>query len=115
MFDEIYPDDVSAWLEEGAQIVDVREVWEFGAGHVPGAVNIPLDELISRVDELREPLVLVCATGNRSGMAAQYLTTRAGFDRVANLVGGTYLWVSQGKPTEKPGEHAGQPAQGRRT
>jgi len=103
MFDEIYPDDVGAWLEQGAQIVDVRETWEFGAGHVPGAVNIPLDELISRLDELRQPLVLVCASGNRSGMAAQYLTQRAGFSKVANLVGGTYLWVSRGKPVEKPG------------
>ena len=104
MFDEIYPDDLAAWLDDGAQLVDVRETWEFGAGHVPGAVNIPLDELISRIEELREPLVLVCASGNRSGMAAQYLTARAGFQKVANLVGGTYLWVARGKPLHKPGE-----------
>lgn len=104
MYDEIYPDDLSAWLERGAQVVDVRETWEFGAGHVPGAVNIPLDELIGRIGELREPLVLVCASGNRSGMAAQYLTQRAGFHDVANLAGGTYLWVARGKPVEKPGD-----------
>ncbi len=103
MYDEIYPEDVAAWREEGAQIVDVREVWEFGAGHVPGAVNIPLDELVSRIGELREPLVLVCASGNRSGKAAQYLTGRAGFERVANLIGGTYLWVAKGNAVEHPG------------
>ena len=104
MFDEIYPDDLAQWLEDGAQIVDVREAWEYGAGYVPGAVNIPLDELIGRIGELREPLVLVCASGNRSGMAAQYLTGRAGFKKVANLMGGTYLWVARGKPLQKPGE-----------
>lgn len=103
MFDEIYPQDVAGWTDEGAQVVDVRETWEFGAGHVPGAVNIPLDELIGRIGELREPLVLVCASGNRSGMAAEYLTSRAGFERVANLVGGTYLWVAQGNEVERPG------------
>jgi len=108
MYDEIYPDDVAAWREEDAQIVDVRETWEFGAGHVPGALNIPLDELIGRVGELKEPLVLVCASGNRSGMAAKYLTDRAGFTRVANLVGGTYLWVSQGHPVERPGVTRGR-------
>ena len=104
MFDEIYPDDLDQWIEDGAQLVDVRESWEFGAGHVPGAVNIPLDELIDRIGELREPLVLVCASGNRSGMAAQYLTGRAGFARVANLMGGTYLWVARGHLLQKPGE-----------
>jgi len=110
MFDEIYPDDLSQWIEDGAQLVDVREAWEYGAGHVPGAVNIPLDELIGRIGELREPLVLVCASGNRSGMAAQYLTNRAGFQKVANLMGGTYLWVARGKPLQKPGGAAEQDA-----
>ncbi|MEJ2359762.1 MAG: sulfate permease [Deinococcales bacterium] len=66
MFDEIYPDDLSQWLEDGAQLVDVREAWEYGAGHVPGAVNIPLDELIGRIGELREPLVLVPTSGWRA-------------------------------------------------
>jgi len=109
MYDEIYPDDVAAWQEDGAQIVDVREAWEFGAGHVPGSLNIPLDELVGRISELSEPLVLVCASGNRSGMAAQYLTTRAGFTKVANLVGGVYLWAARGKALHKPGDEAEVP------
>ena len=113
MYDEIYPDDVAAWVEQGAQIVDVRETWEYGAGHVPGSVNIPLDELVGRIAELSEPLVLVCASGNRSGMAAQYLTGRAGFQKVANLVGGVYLWAARGKELQKPGNEA--QAQQRRT
>ncbi len=113
MYDEIYPDDVAAWLEQGAQIVDVRETWEYGAGHVPGSVNIPLDELVGRISELKEPLVLVCASGNRSGMAAQYLTQRAGMKKVANLVGGVYLWAARGQQLVKPGEDA--PVQQRRT
>ncbi len=59
-----------------ATIVDVREVWEFNMGHIEGAVNIPLSEVYSRVDDLREmprPIIVVCASGNRSGQATLLL------------------------------------------
>jgi phage shock protein E len=57
-------------------VVDVRTRAEFQGGHVPGSVNIPVNELAMRADELRslkQPLVLCCASGSRSGMAAQML------------------------------------------
>ena len=59
-----------------ATIVDVRETWEFGMGHVEGSFNIPLGEVYSRLDEFKrmsKPLILVCASGNRSGQAAAML------------------------------------------
>jgi phage shock protein E len=57
-------------------IVDVRTPAEFMGGHVEGSINIPLQELVERVDEvnaLQQPIILCCASGNRSGQATQYL------------------------------------------
>jgi rhodanese-related sulfurtransferase len=57
-------------------IVDVRTPGEFVGGHIAGSVNIPLNEVVSRIDELKkmQPMVLCCASGGRSGQAADYLT-----------------------------------------
>jgi rhodanese-related sulfurtransferase len=57
-------------------IVDVRTPREFMGGHVSGSVNIPLDEVAARIEELRslQPMVLCCASGGRSGQAAEYLS-----------------------------------------
>lgn len=60
-----------------ASIVDVRTPEEFMGGHVAGAINIPLNEVPSRVEDfkqLKSPLVLCCASGNRSGQAQRYLS-----------------------------------------
>ncbi len=104
MYDEIRVVDMPTWTAKDALIVDVRESWEFASGHLPGAVNIPLGEVVERIEELREPLVLVCATGARSGHVAEYLTTHAKFSRVANLLGGTNSWIQVGNPLEFPSE-----------
>ena len=59
-------------------IVDVRTSGEFSGGHVAGSVNIPLDEVVSRVEEIKsmpKPLIICCASGARSGQAAAYLNT----------------------------------------
>lgn len=106
MHDEIWPDDMDEWLERGAQIVDVREPWEYEAGHIPGAKSIPMGEIIARQDELEEPLVLVCATGNRSGRVAEFLV-RNGRAHVANLLGGTVGWREAGRPVETGPENPG--------
>ncbi len=63
--------------EKKGTIVDVRTPEEFRGGHVAGSVNIPLQELANRMDEvksLKTPLVLCCASGGRSGMAQQALS-----------------------------------------
>ncbi len=57
-------------------IVDVRSPWEFDMEHVPGAKNIPLEEVMYKIKELKEiktPIVLYCRSGNRSGMAVSIL------------------------------------------
>ncbi|NOX61934.1 MAG: rhodanese-like domain-containing protein [Chloroflexi bacterium] len=83
-------------------LVDVREPHEFMAGHLPGAQNIPLNALPAHLEELRkaQSLILVCATGNRSAMAADWLVQQ-GFEKVANVEGGTVAWVRRGFEVEK--------------
>jgi phage shock protein E len=60
-------------------IVDVRTPEEFMGGHVAGSINIPLGEVQVRLEEiqnLKAPLILCCASGNRSGQAQQYLSQK---------------------------------------
>lgn len=57
-------------------VVDVRSPWEYETGHIPGARNIPLDELPVRMNEFRsagKTVVLYCRSGSRSGMAVSIL------------------------------------------
>ena len=57
-------------------VVDVRTAGEFMGGHVAGSINIPLQEIQERLDEIKalpQPIVLCCASGNRSGQATYFL------------------------------------------
>lgn len=57
-------------------LVDVRSPWEYEMDHIPGAKNIPLEEVPGKVEEFKSfnsPLVLYCRSGNRSGMAVSIL------------------------------------------
>ncbi|MFM2305746.1 MAG: hypothetical protein RLZZ367_415 [Bacteroidota bacterium] len=57
-------------------VVDVRTPGEFMGGHVAGSINIPLQEIQERLDEIKalpQPIVLCCASGNRSGQATYFL------------------------------------------
>ena len=72
--------------EEGATVIDVRSSWEFADGHVEGALNIPLEEIpgrLSEIQSLKQPLVVYCRSGNRSGMAQGFLS-QAGISEVYN-------------------------------
>jgi phage shock protein E len=70
--------------------IDVRTAEEFGQGHVPGAVNIPYEQIAGRIGEVtddKEALVyLYCRSGRRSGIAKDALD-RAGFSQVVNIGG----------------------------
>lgn len=75
---------VSNYLKSpGVTVVDVREPWEFSEGHYPDSLNIPLGEVSSRLDELMamsKPLILVCRSGNRSGIATTMLQNNGAAD-----------------------------------
>lgn len=84
---DISGDRARELVAEGARLVDVRSPEEFAAGHLPGAVNIPVQELAERTTELHPtstPVILYCRSGARSSRAARLLG-RAGFDVVHNL------------------------------
>ena len=72
--------------KEGALLVDVRSEAEFAGASAPGTVNIPLQELGSRLAEIPKsaPVVLCCASGTRSGMAKMVLK-KNGYQRVYNI------------------------------
>ena len=99
-YEEIFPGELEEWRNNGAQLIDVRERWEYEEAHISGAENIPLGEIPYRTYELKGPVVLVCASGNRSGQAAQYLTEHGILENVANLAGGTAGWQARGLPVE---------------
>ena len=75
-------------VPEGAFVLDVREDYEFEAGHVPGARHIPLGELQARLGEIPRgrPVVAYCGAGGRAASAVQILK-RAGFPDVTNAGG----------------------------
>ncbi|MFC5379265.1 rhodanese-like domain-containing protein [Aquipuribacter nitratireducens] len=89
--------DLARARRDGAVVVDVREPSEYVAGHVPGALNVPLSTVASRAGGLPDGrLYVVCASGGRSKAATDVLR-RAGRDAVS-VAGGTQGWVAAGNP-----------------
>lgn len=79
---------------EASNVIDVRTVEEFRGGHVFGSLNIPLDEIPDRIEEIKQmrpPLIFCCASGGRSGQVAEFLTQQGLVD-VYN--GGGWLEVN---------------------
>jgi rhodanese-related sulfurtransferase len=81
---------------ENITIIDVRSAAEYDSGHIPGSINIPVAELPGRMDTLNDdrPVACVCASGQRSGQAAQMLAL-AGFSRVYNVEDGVNGWPGE--------------------
>ena len=70
--------DYKALMEKGAVIIDVRTPGEYSSGHIPGSKNIPLDQIGSKVADLKKagkPVITVCRSGSRSGMAKSRLAS----------------------------------------
>lgn len=91
--------------EEGSfkVVVDVRSPEEYAGGHVPGAVNIPLDQLKARLSELEphraDKIGVICQSGRRS-LAASGTLVEAGFTGVVDIEGGTGAWIAAGQKVE---------------
>ncbi|GAA4478863.1 rhodanese-like domain-containing protein [Enteractinococcus fodinae] len=85
-------------VPDDADILDVRDPYEFDAGHIPGALNIPLDQLPLRIDELDPDTdyFVICRTGGRSARATQYMEMH-GYSAV-NVAGGCGAWLEADKP-----------------
>jgi sulfur-carrier protein adenylyltransferase/sulfurtransferase len=105
--EEVDPAQVSEHLGNGIVLVDVRESTEWDAGHIPGAKHVPRSYLESRIegiagaDRSRE-IVLYCATGQRSALAAHTLKDLLGYENVTSMTGGITLWKDRGYKVEVP-------------
>jgi rhodanese-related sulfurtransferase len=97
-------------LDDGAKapyVLDVRTADEYVSGHVPGAVNIPHDQLASRLAEVPKDrdVVIYCRSGRRAMLAGEVLADN-GYARLEHLQGDITAWVDQGRPVEKPRDAA---------
>jgi len=98
---QIPVDELRHELASGLQVIDVRRPAEYKAGHLPGAVNIPLNELEKKVGQIepKGPAAVICASGYRSSIATS-LMARLGWAGIFNVVGGTQAWVAAGNTVE---------------
>ena len=107
---EVDPSDVRAAMSDangnGAiALIDVRESEEVARGLIPGATHVPRGYLESRIDgavpDRSRPVVLYCASGNRSALAARTLE-ELGYENVESMTGGYTLWKDRGYQVEVP-------------
>jgi len=105
---EVDPKEVNGLVANpnGEVIVDVREQQEFEESHIPGAVHVPRGHLESRIEGAARDkagrVVLYCASGNRSALAARTLQEELGYENVESMTGGITLWKDRGYDVEVP-------------
>jgi molybdopterin/thiamine biosynthesis adenylyltransferase/rhodanese-related sulfurtransferase len=104
--EEVDPAEVSEHLGNGVVLVDVRESEEWDRGHIPGAVHVPRGYLESRIDgavgDRDQRVILYCASGQRSALAAHTLKELLGYSNVASMTGGITLWKDRGYKVDVP-------------
>jgi molybdopterin/thiamine biosynthesis adenylyltransferase/rhodanese-related sulfurtransferase len=105
--DEIDPSAVSEVVgSDGVVIIDVRESDEWDAGHIPGAKFVTRGHLESRIEgaapNRSDRVILYCASGNRSALAAKTLREQLGYEHVESMTGGYTLWKDRGYAVEVP-------------
>ena len=101
---EVTPADVKGMLERKADVVylDVREPNEWNLGHIPGAIHLPRGNLESKIEGLIDrdrKVVIYCARGNRSALAALTLK-QMGYDDVTSMSGGIAGWADVDGPID---------------
>jgi phage shock protein E len=99
----ITPAELHVRLESDSApvVIDVRTAGEFSTGHIPGAINIPFDEVAERIGELETPngVALYCMLGPRARKGEAALLA-AGYASVLHIEGGLSAWKSSGLPVE---------------
>jgi rhodanese-related sulfurtransferase len=91
------PEEAAAATAESL-LLDVRERFEWDAGHIEGSVHIPIGQIQRRFEELdrTQPVIVVCQVGQRSALVADFLAGQ-GYD-AHNLEGGLQEWAARGHP-----------------
>lgn len=97
-------EEAKTMMDSGNSVViDVRQPDEWASGHVAGAIHIPVDDVLSRTDELPadKDLLFICAMGVRSGLACEMAAAmNIATDRLYNIEEGTPAWIQGNYPTE---------------
>jgi rhodanese-related sulfurtransferase len=105
-FDTVLGKTVQAKLDAGESllVLDVREAEEFKAGHIEGAVNVPIRSLMQNTSQLPKdkaaPIVVVCKSGIRAAYGTMALKLM-GYSNVKDLQGGMLAWEKDSLPTKK--------------
>ena len=92
--------ELAAWLADEVRekpvLHDVREGWEFQAGHIDGSLTMSMNTIPDRLSELdmRQPIICICHHGVRSMQVAFFLE-RNSFTDIRNLTGGVHAWAQQ--------------------
>jgi len=100
---EITPEDLKTLQDSGADVVvlDVREPWEIQMASLAGTLNVPMNDVPARYDEVldrRKHIVVMCHHGVRSYNVTAWLRQQ-GYDKVQSLVGGIDRWARQIDPS----------------
>jgi rhodanese-related sulfurtransferase len=100
----ITPSELQARRDGGdaPTVIDVRSAEEYAAGHIPGAVNIPFDQIVERIGSVPTPhgVALYCLVGPRARKGEAALLA-SGFERVLHIEGGLTAWQESGLPVER--------------
>jgi rhodanese-related sulfurtransferase len=100
---EVTPQQAKEMLEQDAQLIDVREGYEWEAGRIAGARHIELERLAAQAETIDRdrPVIFQCRLGARSAMATQAFRA-AGYD-AWSMAGGLKRWHEEGRPLEPEG------------
>ncbi len=95
IYEDLSPTELVERRDRGElwQILDVREPWEIEIANIPDTVAIPMEQILTRMDELDplQPVAVLCHSGGRSAQVAAMLV-QSGFTEVANIAGGIDAW-----------------------
>ena len=100
---ELTPEQTETAVADGAQLIDVREGYEYAAGNIEDARHIELQDLTAQADSIdrERPVIFQCRSGARSLMAAQAFR-QAGFEAYS-MSGGLTQWAAEGRPMRPDG------------
>jgi len=100
-FRDLKIDDIRKLIDEGYDIVDVREDWEWNKGRMPGARHVVLSSILANPtpQKFNDRTIFVCAVGERSAVAAE-MAVALGVKDVVSFRGGTKAWKDAGLPLE---------------